>query len=235
VSPSRDDGWLADIADTPATARARAHMVSQQLRRRNITDERVLAALATVPRHAFVPPELRAHAYDDGALPIGEGQTISQPYIVALMTQLLAVRGGERVLEIGTGSGYQSAVLAELAAAVYSVEIHPELVECARAALAALGYTGVRIRVGDGASGWSEAAPFDALIVTAAVPQLPEALIEQVRDEGRVVAPLERSGGEELALGIKHHDGVEWTYHGGVRFVPMTGAVRAPEGRRTPG
>jgi protein-L-isoaspartate(D-aspartate) O-methyltransferase len=209
-------------------------MVSQQLRRRSISDERVLAAMATVSRHAFVPTELRAHAYDDGALPIGRGQTISQPYIVALMTQLLALRGDERVLEIGTGSGYQIAVLAELGAAVYSIEIHAELVERARATLAALGYTGVHIRVGDGAAGWPEAAPFDALIVTAAVPHLPESLLDQVRDAGRVVAPLERGGGEELALGIKYPERVEWTYHGGVRFVPMIGAVRAAEGRRTP-
>jgi protein-L-isoaspartate(D-aspartate) O-methyltransferase len=209
-------------------------MVSQQLRPRNITDERVLAAMAAVPRHAFVPPEVVAHAYDDGALPIGRGQTISQPYIVALMTQLLALRGAERVLEIGTGSGYQTAVLAELAAAVYSIEIHAELVERARVTLASLGYAGVHLRVGDGASGWPEAAPFGALIVTAAVPHLPEPLLDQLQDEGRVVAPLERGGGEDLALGIKHRDRVEWTYHGGVRFVPMTGAVRLSEVRRTP-
>jgi len=207
-------------------------MVSQQLRRRNITDERVLAAMAAVLRHAFVPPEAVAHAYDDGPLPIGQGQTISQPYIVALMTQLLALRGAERVLEIGTGSGYQTAVLAELAVAVYSIEIHADLVERAHATLAALGYTGVRIRVGDGAGGWPEAAPFDALIVTAAVPHLPEPLLDQLQDEGRLVAPLERGGGEELALGIKHRDQVDWTYHGGVRFVPMTGAVRLSEVHR---
>jgi protein-L-isoaspartate(D-aspartate) O-methyltransferase len=218
----------AQAVDSPATLSERARMVVQQLRRRDITDERVLAAMATIPRHAFVSADLRAQAYADGALPIGRRQTISQPYIVALMTQLLALRGGERVLEIGTGSGYQTAVLARLAGTVHSIEIDPEIAERARATLAALGYGAAQVRVGDGAAGWPEAAPFDALIISAGVPRLPEALLGQLRDGGRVVAPLERADGEELAVGVKRGDRLEWTAHGAVRFVPMTGAVREP-------
>lgn len=216
----------AQAVDSPATLSERAQMVARQLRRRDIADERVLAAMATVPRHAFVPADLRARAYVDGALPIGRRQTISQPYIVALMTQLLALRGCERVLEIGTGSGYQTAVLSRLAGTVYSIEIDSEIAERARVTLAALGYGAAQVRVGDGAAGWPEAAPFDALIISAAVPRLPEALLGQLHDGGRVVAPLERTDGEELAVGVKRGDRLEWTAHGAVRFVPMTGAVR---------
>ena len=218
-----------DALDPTAVAQ-REQMVSRQLRKRDITDERVLAAMAAVPRHLFVPPDLRAQAYADQALPIGHGQTISQPYVVALMTQLLALHGGERVLEIGTGSGYQAAVLSHLAGAVYSIEIDPELADQARATLAAQGYRSVQVRTGDGYYGWPEAAPFDAIIITAAAPRMPEALLGQLREGGRVVAPLERAGGEELAVGIKHGDRLDWSEHGGVRFVPMTGEVR-----RTPG
>jgi protein-L-isoaspartate(D-aspartate) O-methyltransferase len=212
--------------DSPATIAQREELVAHQLRERDITDERVLAAMAAVPRHAFVPADLRAQAYADQALPIGRGQTISQPYVVALMTQLLALRGGERVLEIGTGSGYQAAVLSHLAGSVYSIEIDPELAERARTTLAARGYDRVQVRAGDGYFGWPEAAPFDAIIITAAAPRMPEALLGQLRDGGRVVAPLERGGAEELAVGIKEGDRLRWTRHGGVRFVPMTGEVR---------
>ncbi len=212
--------------DAAALVAERERMVTRQLRGRDITDERVLAAMAAVPRHAFVPPELRPQAYADQALPIGRGQTISQPYVVALMSQLLALLGGERVLEIGTGSGYQAAVLSHLAGPVYSIEIDPELAERARTTLAALGYDTVHVRAGDGYFGWPEAAPFDAIIVTAAAPRLPEALLGQLRDGGRIVAPLERGDGEELAVGVKHGDRLQWTTHGGVRFVPMTGEVR---------
>ena len=212
--------------DSAAFVAAREEMVARQLRGRDVVDERVLAAMAAVPRHLFVPPDVRAHAYADQALPIGRGQTISQPYVVALMTQLLALRGGERVLEIGTGSGYQAAVLSKLAGAVYSIEIDPELAERAGTTLATLGYDTVHVRAGDGYFGWPEAAPFDAVIITAAAPRLPEALAGQLRDGGRVVAPLERGSGEELAVGIKHGDQLQWTEHGGVRFVPMTGEVR---------
>jgi protein-L-isoaspartate(D-aspartate) O-methyltransferase len=229
VAPSCiDPAPLPDPADSPATLRARERMVASQLRRRGITDERVLAAMATVPRHAFVPADVRAQAYADSALPIGRGQTISQPYIVALMTQLLALRGGERVLEIGTGSGYQSAVLSHLAGAVYSIEIAPELAARAGETLAAVGAGTVQVRAGDGAAGWPEAAPFDAIIITAGAPCVPDALLGQLRDGGRVVAPLERGDGEELAVGVKHGERLEWTAHGAVRFVPMTGTVRTP-------
>jgi len=213
-------------ADTPAEAAARRDMVERQLRARDITDARVLAAMGSVPRQAFVPPDQRAAAYADGALPIGRGQTISQPYVVALMTQLLALDGSERVLEIGTGSGYQAAVLSQLARAVYSIEIDPELAERARAALAATGAANVHVRAGDGYFGWPEAAPFDALLITAATPRLPAALRAQLREGGRVVAPMEREDGEALAVGVRRGDAIEWSWHGAVRFVPMTGAVR---------
>jgi protein-L-isoaspartate(D-aspartate) O-methyltransferase len=212
--------------DAAADVAQREQMVARQLRNRDIADERVLAAMAAVPRHAFMPADVRPQAYADSALPIGRGQTISQPYVVALMSQLLELRGGERVLEIGTGSGYQAAVLSHLAGAVYSIEIDPELAERAAATLKSLGYDRVHVRAGDGYFGWPEAAPFDAIIITAAAPRLPEALIGQLREGGRVVAPLERGGGEELAVGIKHGERLQWTTHGGVRFVPMTGEVR---------
>ena len=212
--------------DTPSDAVARREMVERQLRGRDIVDPRVLAVMSTVPRHLFVPEGDRAAAYGDHALPIGRGQTISQPYIVALMTQLLALRGGERVLEVGTGSGYQAAVLAQLGGEIYSVEIDPVLAERARATLAGLGATNVHVRAGDGFFGWPEAAPFDAIIITAATPRLPDALRDQLREGGHVVVPLEREDGESLAVGVRHGAEVVWTWHGGVRFVPMTGAVR---------
>ena len=195
-------------------------MVERQLRGRDIVDPRVLAVMRTVPRHLFVPEGDRAAAYGDHALPIGRGQTISQPYIVALMTQLLALRGGERVLEVGTGSGYQAAVLAQLGGEIYSVEIDPVLAERARATLAGLGATNVHVRAGDGFFGWPEAAPFDAIIITAATPRLPDTLRDQLREGGRVVVPLEREDGESLAVGVRHGAEVVWTWHGGVRFVP---------------
>jgi protein-L-isoaspartate(D-aspartate) O-methyltransferase len=213
--------------DAAAYVAAREQMIARQLRGRGITDERVLAAMAAVPRHRFVPPDLRDDAYSDQALPIGNGQTISQPYVVALMSELLALRADERVLEIGTGSGYQAAVLAHLVRNVYSIEIDPVLAERARATLGGLGYDRVSVRAGDGYYGWPEAAPFDAVIITAAAPRLPDALIGQLREGGRVIVPLERgSNGEILAVGVKHGDRFEWTEHGGVRFVPMTGDVR---------
>jgi protein-L-isoaspartate(D-aspartate) O-methyltransferase len=212
--------------DSAAYAAQREQMVKHQLAERDITDERVLAAMSAVPRHAFMPADVRPQAYADQALPIGHGQTISQPYVVALMSQLLALRGGERVLEIGTGSGYQAAVLSHLAGSVYSIEIDSDLAARATKTLAELGYPTVHVRAGDGYFGWPEAAPFDAIIITAAAPRMPEALLSQLRDGGRVVAPLERAGGEELAVGVKHGDRLQWTTHGGVRFVPMTGEVR---------
>lgn len=183
-------------------------MVQDQLVRRGISDPRVLAAMRKVPRHLFVDEALRDRAYGDHPLPIGEQQTISQPYIVALMTALLALEGPEKVLEVGTGSGYQTAILAELAREVFSVERLPGLAARAQALLERLGYTNVRIRVGDGTLGWPEEAPFDRVIVTAAAPEVPPRLFEQLADGGRMVLPLgdavcqtltlvERVGGEQ--------------------------------------
>ena len=226
VTASRADDPTPAI-DTPSEAAARREMVEQQLRGRDIVDPRVLTAMTTVARHRFVPASERAAAYGDHALPIGRGQTISQPYIVGLMTQLLALRGGERVLEVGTGSGYQAAVLGQLADEVYSVEIDPVLAEQARAALAGVGARNVRVRAGDGFFGWPEAAPFDAIIITAATPRVPDALRDQLREGGRVVAPIEGPDGERLGVGTRRGANIDWTWSGFVRFVPMTGAVRA--------
>src|SRR5712691_1668640 len=166
---------------------ARSRMVDTQLRRRDVVDERVLAAMERVPRELFVPENLRARAYDDAALPIGDGQTISQPYMVARICEALSLHGGEHVLDVGTGSGYQAAVLAELASKVDTIERIPELAESARANLAAAGYERVRVHVGDGTRGLPEGAPFDAIAVAAAAPELPLRLYEQLRPRGRLV------------------------------------------------
>ena len=172
--------------------RQRAEMVRRQLEARGIRDPRVLAALRAVPRHAFVPEAERARAYDDAPVSIGAGQTVSQPYIVALMCELAAIRAGDRVLEIGTGSGYQTAILASLTppAQVYSLELVAELSGRAAATLVALGYTGPHLRVGDGYHGWPEAAPFDAILVTAAAEQIPAPLLEQLAPTGCLVIPV---------------------------------------------
>jgi protein-L-isoaspartate(D-aspartate) O-methyltransferase len=204
---------------------AKAHMIEAHLRARDIVDPRVLEAMARVPRERFVPPALRDLAYADGALPIGHGQTISQPYIVALMTQLCAPGPGRRVLEIGTGCGYQTAVLACTGAEVYTIEIVEALAREAQQTLTALGLT-AHYRVGDGHHGWPEEAPFDAILVTAAPRHIPSLLLEQLAPEGRLVLPL---GDEEQDLVL-----VQRTAHGprveritGVRFVPMTGGEGA--------
>lgn len=171
-------------------ARLRRLMVETQIRARGVRDPRVLAAMAKVPRHHFVPEDLRARAYADEPLPIGEGQTISQPYIVAYMTEALGLKGGERVLEIGTGSGYQAAVVAEIAGGVWTVELLEDLSRRARAVLDGLGYARVRYRVGNGWDGWPEEAPFDAIVVTAAASEVPAALEAQLADGGRMVLPV---------------------------------------------
>jgi protein-L-isoaspartate(D-aspartate) O-methyltransferase len=204
---------------------ARQRMVEQQLCApgRDIRDPRVLAAMAKVPRHAFVPAEAQAEAYEDHPLPIGHGQTISQPFIVACMTEQLALRPTDRVLEIGTGCGYQTAVLAELAAEVYSVEIVEALALRAAADLARLGYSRVRVRAGDGHRGWPEAAPFDAVIVTCAPEHEPSALLAQLKDGGRMIVPVGGYGGQELYRIERHGQGVERVRLLSVRFVPMTG------------
>jgi protein-L-isoaspartate(D-aspartate) O-methyltransferase len=188
-------------------------------------DPAVRAALLAVPRHAFVPPGQRAQAYADHPLPIGRGQTISQPYIVAIMSQLLRASTGERVLELGTGCGYQAAVLAAMGLDVYTIEIVPELAAAARMRLTELRYDRVQVRTGDGWHGWPEAAPFDAIIVTAAAPRVPQPLLEQLKPGGRLVIPVgEPDRIQQLAVYVKGPSGaVEWQYLLPVRFVPVTG------------
>jgi protein-L-isoaspartate(D-aspartate) O-methyltransferase len=210
--------------DGVAFARQRAHMVSSQIEARGVHDRRVLAALEKVPRHLFVAESLRDRAYDDYPLPIGDGQTISQPYIVAYMTEELSVSPDHRVLEIGTGSGYQAAVLAELARHVYSIELLPGLAERARGVLQGLGYANVEFKVGDGYKGWPEQAPFDRIIVTAAPEEVPRALVDQLADGGRMVVPV---GGAEQSIRVITRRGakVDERVTIPVRFVPM---VRPP-------
>ena len=186
---------------------ARERMVADQLRARGITDPRVLTAMGRVPRHRFVEEALAARAYGDYPLPIGEKQTISQPYMVALMTQALELSGGERVLEVGTGSGYQTAILAEVAGKIYSVERIRGLADRARAILEDLGYYNVLNRVGDGTLGWREEAPFDAVLVTAAAPEVPLPLVEQVKPGGRLVIPVGGSTAQVLKCLVKEPDG----------------------------
>jgi protein-L-isoaspartate(D-aspartate) O-methyltransferase len=206
-------------------ARAREHMVREQLNGwdRSVTNRRVLGVMARVPRHEFVPAELRARAYDDTPLPIGYGQTISQPYIVAVMTERLEPQPGDRVLEIGTGSGYQAAVLAELVAEVFTIEIVEPLGRAAAATLARLGYTNVQVRVGDGYRGWPEVAPFDAIIVTCAPDEVPGPLVEQLKEGGRLVIPVNAGPYQELILCRKRGGRLERERVFPVRFVPMTG------------
>ena len=219
---------LACAADAPeeaAVARMRERMVEQQIASRGIKDPRTLAAMRKVPRHLFVLPSSAADAYEDHPLPIGHGQTISQPYIVAFMTEALRLRGGETVLEIGTGSGYQAAVLSEIATKVFTIEIVEPLAEDARRRLERLGYSTVSVRAGDGYVGWPEAAPFDAIMVTAAAPKVPEPLKQQLKEGGRLCLPV---GEEFQELVVLTRRGAEFTEERvlPVRFVPMTGRVR---------
>lgn len=209
--------------------RRRERMVRIQIAARGVRDPRVLEAMRRVPRERFVLPEYRDRAFEDGPLPIGKGQTISQPYIVALMTELLELAGTERVLEVGTGSGYQTAVLAELAAEVYTVEIFPELAEGARLLLEELGYRNVWFRVGDGTEGWPEHAPYDRILLTAAPQRFPEALGEQLALGGWAVAPIGGGFAQELQILRRTEKGLETEHSIGVRFVPMLGkASRSP-------
>ncbi len=208
---------------------ARERMVIQQLKGRDITDARVLAAMGKVPRHRFVPNFLESLAYEDHPLPIGSGQTISQPYIVALMTQWEALKPGDKVLEVGTGSGYQAAVLAEITDKVFSVELRPELAKEAAARLEALGYRQVQVKAGDGYQGWAEAAPFDAILVTAAAREVPPALAAQLAEGGRLVIPLGPPGlPQTLMLYRKVRGKLEEKARLPVRFVPL---VEPGEGR----
>jgi protein-L-isoaspartate(D-aspartate) O-methyltransferase len=198
-------------------------MVEEQLRGRDVVSERVLEAMERVPRELFVPPELRRRAYDDAALPIGEGQTISQPYMVARICETLGLTGRERVLDVGTGSGYQAAVLAELAAEVHTIERLPELAETARASLAAAGYGDVQVHLGDGTLGLPEHAPFDAIAVAAAAPDVPRSLYEQLEPRGRLVIPVGGQRGQRLQLIVRSPEGPAVVRSVPCRFVPLLG------------
>jgi protein-L-isoaspartate(D-aspartate) O-methyltransferase len=209
-------------SDDATFSRARQQMVERQLQGRDIRDPAVLRAMAKVPRHRFVAPGLSAQAYSDRALPIEEGQTISQPYIVALMTQLLELTGAETVLEVGTGSGYQAAVLAEIVTRVYTIEILPGLATSAAERLRMLGYSHVKVRAGDGYRGWPEAAPFDAIVVTAGATHIPEPLVAQLTEGGRLVIPVGvASGVQELIQGRKAAGRLVTRAIVPVRFVPL--------------
>jgi protein-L-isoaspartate(D-aspartate) O-methyltransferase len=212
------------MIDTDALRKARTEMVERQLIPRGIKDARVLAAMRKVPRHVFVDGPMENRAYDDAALPIGSGQTISQPYMVAVMTELLGLQGDEKVLEIGTGSGYQAAVLAELAAEVYTIERLESLADYARSRHRLLSIENVHVRVGDGTLGWPEAAPFDRIIITAASPDVPPPLTEQLAAGGTMVLPVGSRYSQELLRIRKTGDALVRDYHTPCVFVPLIGA-----------
>ncbi|MBI3466032.1 MAG: protein-L-isoaspartate O-methyltransferase [Planctomycetes bacterium] len=239
-------GQPAGDGTSPATLRAK--MVDEQLKARDISDKRVLEALGKVPRHEFVPKEWRASAYQDRPLPIGQGQTISQPYIVALMTQLAAPKAGQRVLEVGTGSGYQAAVLAELAAEVYTIELLGELAEEAKTRLKRLGYRlepapdsapqadkerrgRIRVKTGDGYLGWPDAAPFDAIVVTCGAEHVPEPLFEQLKPGGRMVIPVGKTLADQVLKVITKGPKGERQERDvtAVRFVPLRRAGKGKD------
>jgi len=206
-------------------------MVSRQIGARGVEDERVLEAMLKIPRHLFVPHNLRERAYDDSPLPIGDGQTISQPYMVAWMTELLEVKDTDRVLEVGTGSGYQAAILCELAAEVFSVEKYPDLASKAEERLHALGYRNIAVRVGDGTLGWPEEAPFDGIIVTAGSPSVPQPLLEQLTEGGRLVIPVGSSGMQMLNLIRREGNEYHTSEEGTCVFVPLVGKFGWRRGR----
>jgi len=201
----------------------REQMVKTQLIPRGISDMRVIAAMEKVPRHLFVPKAIQHMAYEDMALSIGEGQTISQPYMVAVMTELLSLQGQEKVLEIGTGSGYQAAILAELAQEVYTVERIPELAETAMGRFRSLGYEGIRIKVSDGTLGWPEKAPFDRILVTAGTPHIPEPFSEQLADGGIILAPVGDRFSQQLLKVRKSKGVLKEEFHTPCVFVPLIG------------
>jgi protein-L-isoaspartate(D-aspartate) O-methyltransferase len=226
-----DTGSRSEMTETTDNAQEdrwsarRAAMVDGHLRARDITDPKVLEAMGNVPRHLFVPEEIRRHAYVDGPLPIGYEQTISQPYIVAYMTQSLEPRKTDRILEIGTGSGYQAAILAELVREVYTIEIVEPLAESAKLLLGELGYRNVHVRAGDGYKGWPEAAPFDAIIVTCAPDHIPQPLVDQLAVGGRLVIPV-GDFHQDIVIVTKTAEGVLERRTIAVRFVPMTGQAQ---------
>ena len=229
AAPIAAGAWLLSLmaalvtessAQTDPYLQRRLQRVEEQIERRGVTRPSVVDAMKRVPRHMFMPEALREEAYDDGPQPIGDGQTISQPYIVALMTELLELSGDEKVLEIGTGSGYQAAVLAQIAEDVYTIEIRARLGERARRTLEALGYENIHYRIGDGYAGWPQEAPFDAIIVTAAPPEVPGSLVEQLKVGARMVVPVGRYF-QDLQVITRTEEGFETEYAGGVRFVPM--------------
>lgn len=235
IATALNVGCAAGVA-SPGCARParsadeqREEMVTTQLAPRGITDPRVLGAMREVPRHLFVPAAERAHAYEDRALPVGEDQTISQPYIVALMTQLARVEPGAKVLEVGTGSGYQAAILARMGASVHTVEIVPALAHRARKTLDSLGYRNIEFRVGDGYRGWPEVAPFAAILVTAAPDHVPSPLVDQLAAGGRLVIPV-GADAQKLIVITRTGEGTRGEEIIPVRFVPMTGeAERRPQ------
>ena len=218
-------GLQAAASEEAVLARSRDAMVATQIIARGVRDQRTLAAMREVPRHFFVPPGLASEAYADHPLPIGHSQTISQPYIVAFMTEALALKGGETVLDVGSGSGYQAAVLARIAKKVFGIEIVEPLAREAKERLARLGYTNVEIRAGDGYLGWPEHAPFDAILVAAAAPRVPEPLKQQLKDGGRLILPV-GDYVQELKIVTRRGSKFEERNVLAVHFVPMTGEIR---------
>ena len=239
AAAGKEDAGPPDFASSGRAAE-REKMVAEQIEARGVSDPRVLTVMRAVPRHEFVPADRAADAYADRALPIRHDSRISQPYVVAVMTEQAALRPGARVLEVGTGSGYQAAVLAAMGCEVYTIEIIEPLAREAEEVLRRLGFRrervgelgGVRVRAGDGYRGWPEAAPFDAVIVTAAAPRTPQPLLDQLAVGGRLVIPVDVPGGDqELQVHERTPDGFEVRRVFGVRFIPMTGEVRAPAQR----
>lgn len=223
---SESDSPQAGAPSEREWAVEREHMVNGQIEARGVKDPRVLEAMRKVERHRFVPEEERPYSYDDRPLPIGMDQTISQPYIVGLMTELLKPKPGDKVLEVGTGSGYQAAVLGELTSQVFTIEILEPLGLRAKKTLEELGYENVHVRIGDGYRGWPEEAPFDGVMVTAAPERVPRPLIDQLKEGGRLVVPVGKSFDQQLKVYIKTSEGIKVENSIGVRFVPMTGEAR---------
>lgn len=212
------------MSEAPETQIARQNMVQNQLVRRGMRDERVIKAMRTVPRHLFLPDAVRSWAYDDSPAPIGQGQTISQPYMVALMVSYLDLRGDERVLEIGGGSGYQAAVLGQLAGEVHSIEMHPSLATKAAEVLRELGYANVHMHTGDGSNGLPAHAPYDGIIVAAAAPTVPEALKQQLAQGGRLVIPVGGEAGQDLLVYTRQGEDMDLMVSLPVAFVPLRGS-----------